>query len=94
MLGPSRSTLDCCLQPDYFVPDPELFSALGAVFLCFQTMPPRTTMFPDWPEGGEKTLGMAGGLEVLQNPLTLTDGLVRVFGAVVQIAALAMLDAR
>ena len=43
--------------------------------------------------GGQEPLGMSRGLEPLHPPLTLARGLVRVLGAVIYIAVLAMLDA-
>ena len=39
-------------------------------------------------------MGMAGGLEALHDPLTLAGRLVGILGAVVQIAALAVLHTR
>ena len=41
----------------------------------------------------KKALGMAGGLEALQNPLPLAGGLVRILGAVIQPFMLSVLDA-
>src|SRR5262245_478232 len=44
--------------------------------------------------GGEEALGMPGGLEPLHAPLPLAGGLVGVFGAIVEIAMLAMFHPR
>ena len=51
-------------------------------------------MLADRPEGGQKPLGMAGRLEALHRVLTFAGWLMRVFGPVVQIAALPMFNAR
>ncbi len=43
--------------------------------------------------GGEEARGLAWGFEPLHAPFPLAGGLVRVFGAIVQIAVLPMLHA-
>jgi hypothetical protein len=43
---------------------------------------------------GQKSLGVPGGLESLHAPFPLAGGLVRVFGAIVQIAVLAVFHPR
>jgi hypothetical protein len=58
---------------------------------------PRRQAMPSWAEmlrngtiGGEELLGLSCRLEPLHAPLPLAGGLVRILGAVVQIAVLAM----
>ena len=94
MIGSSRRPLCCGLQPDYFVPDPESFSALRAVFLCFQAMPSGAKVLADRPERRQEALGVPDRLEALHDPLAFARGLVRVFGAVIEIPALTMFHAR
>jgi hypothetical protein len=48
----------------------------------------------DGPIGREKTLRLARGFELLHSPLPLTRRLMRVLGAVVEIAVLAMFYSR
>ncbi len=57
-------------------------------------MPPWTEVLTDRAEGRQEALGLAGRLETLHGMLTVARGLVRVFGAIVEIAAPAMLHAR
>ncbi len=57
-------------------------------------MPAWAEVLADRPEGGEKALGMARGLEAPHRSLTLACRLMRVFCPVVQALMLAMLDTR
>jgi hypothetical protein len=56
-------------------------------------MAARPEVLRDGAIGGEKALGLPGRLEALHVALPLPCGPMRVLGAVVEIAALAMLDA-
>jgi len=57
-------------------------------------MPAWSKVLGDRPIRGEKALRMLRRLKALHAPLTLAGGLVGVFGTVVQIAVLAVLDPR
>ena len=57
-------------------------------------MPSRAEVLTDRPESGQEPLGVACGFEALEDSLGFACGLVGVFGAIVQIAALAMLHTR
>ena len=55
-------------------------------------MPTRTEMLGDGTRGREEPLGVARGLEPLPMVLSLTCRLMRVLGAMIEIAVLAMFD--
>jgi hypothetical protein len=57
-------------------------------------MPSWAEVLRDGTIGGEELLRVSWGLEPLHPALSLAGGLMRIFRAVVQIAMLAMLDAR
>ena len=82
------------LHPDDLVPDLESLLAFGTVLPRLQSVPSWTEMLANGPKGGQEALGMAGRLEALHDSFPSARGLVRVFGAVVEIAALAMFHAR
>jgi hypothetical protein len=54
----------------------------------------RTEVLRDRPLGGQEALGLPWRLEALHASFPLARGLVRVFGAIIEIAMLPMLHAR
>jgi hypothetical protein len=69
---------------------PQLLTVLGGG----QAVTPWAAVLGDGPVGGEEALRVARGLEALQAPLPLARRLMRMLRPVVQIAGLAMFDAR
>ena len=59
------------MHSHYLIPDQESLCALSTVLLCLEAMAPKTKVFPDRTEGSQEPLSMTGGLEALQDPLTL-----------------------
>ena len=57
-------------------------------------MPTRSEVLGNGAIRGEEALRMPGGLKPLHPPLPLTGGLVRILGAVVEVAVLAMCHPR
>jgi hypothetical protein len=55
-------------------------------------MPARAEVLRDGAIGGQKSLGVARGFELLHTPLPLTSGLMRVLRPTVEIPVLAMFD--
>ncbi len=82
------------LQATDIIPGRQSARTFPAVRLRSEAMPAGTEVFADRPEGGQEPLGLARRLEALHGVLTFARRLVRVFGAVVEIAALPMLHAR
>jgi len=60
----------------------------------FEQMAGRTEVVVKGLKDGQKALGVTGRLEVLQCPFSSSRSLVRVFGPVIQIAALTMFGVR
>ena len=57
-------------------------------------MPARSEVLSNWPIRGEEALHVPGGLEPLHASLPLTCGLMRVLGAIIEVAVLAVLHPR
>jgi hypothetical protein len=76
------------------LPDVESLPQLLTVFGGGEKVTSQAEVLRDGTIGGEEALGMPGGLEPLHAPLPLAGGLVAVFGAIVEIAMLAMFHPR
>jgi hypothetical protein len=75
-------------------PGGESLAYLLAVRGGRKPMPPRSGVLGYGTKGGEEALGLPGRFKSLPAPLPLAGGLVRVRGAVLEIAMLAMFHAR
>jgi hypothetical protein len=73
-----------------FLPDLESLGHLLAIRGSGKPVASRAEVLGNGTIGGEEALGMPRGFEALHPPLPLTGGLVRILGAVIQIAVLAM----
>src|SRR5262245_12643866 len=76
------------------LPDLKFFLHLLTIDGGRKPMPTRSEMLGDGAIGGEKTLGLTGRLKALHTSLALAGGLMRVLGAITEIAMLAMLGQR
>ena len=93
-ISSSAACLHSCLEAADLIPDLESTRTFPAVLLGTQPMTAWAKVLTDRPEGREKALSVAGGLETAQRAFALTRRLMRVFGAVVEALVLAVLHAR
>ena len=90
--GPPRLAwpLGCRSQAGHFLPGLESLPHLLAIRWSREPVVSRPEMLSDRAIGGEKALGMGGGLELLRPPFPLACGLAGILRAIIQIAMLPM----
>ena len=76
------------------LPGGESFLHLLTVYGGREEVTSRAKVLGDRAIGREEALGVTRGLESLQAPFALAGGLVRVFGAIIEVPVLAVLHAR
>jgi hypothetical protein len=69
-------------------PDREAFGHFGSPSGRAEQMPSGPKMCGDATEGGQEPLGMAHRFKAFHRPFTLSGGLMRVLGAIVQVPRL------
>lgn len=84
--------LRCCFSTGYLVPGLEATSHEGAILWGFETMSSWPKVIGNKSKGGKKALRVSGGFKATHGSFSLSRGLVRVFGSIVQSFVLSMLD--
>jgi hypothetical protein len=75
-------------------PDLESLPHFPAIYWGRELVAPRSEVLGNKTISSEKALGVSRGFKALQAPLALAGRLVGVFGAVVEVAVLAMFYTR
>lgn len=80
----------CSVERRDLMPDREAVSHLGSPFGRAEPVPSRSKVRGDPTEGRQEPLGMPRRFEAFHRPFTLSGGLMRILGSIVEILRLAV----